>query len=153
MDVNRNRVPLACAGPRLLFRAWRPVAPTMKKASISSTVQGGGKRWAIHQRTSVAGFTRGRGSLCAGPSLAFDVVYVFAYVVVLSQQGLQWSLGPGRPNFHFDGFFPLLDDVLGLLIKVDIGTKHYREQLFNLLQFSYPALFSRIPPFCIHVLP
>jgi hypothetical protein len=90
---------------------------------------------------------------CAGPPLGFDVVYVFAYIVALSQQALQWSLGAGRPNFHFDGFFPLLDDVLGLSIKVNVGTKHYREQLFNLLQFSYPALFSRIPPFCIHVLP
>jgi hypothetical protein len=33
-------------------------------------------------------------------------------------------LGPGGLTSIFDGFFPLLDDVLGLLIKVDVGTKH-----------------------------
>jgi len=57
-----------------------------------------------------------------------------------------------RRIFHFDIFFPLLDDVLGLLIKVYVGSKRYREQLSNLLEFSYPALFSGIPPFCVHVL-
>jgi len=41
-----------------------------------------------------------------------------------------------RRIFHFDIFFPLLDDVLGLLIKIYVGSKRYREQLSNLLEFS-----------------
>ena len=50
-----------------------------------------------------------------------------------------------RRIFHFDIFFPLLDGVLGLLIKVYVGAKRYREQLSNLLQFSYSPLFGDIP--------
>jgi hypothetical protein len=57
----------------------------------------------------------------------------------------------GVADLPFRHVFPLLDDVLGLLIKVDVGAKRYREQLSNLLEFSYPSLFSGIPPFCIHV--
>jgi hypothetical protein len=44
----------------------------------------------------------------------------------------------------------MVDEVLGLLIKIDLGAKRYREQLSNLLQFSYSPLFGDIPPFCIH---
>ena len=57
---------------------------------------------------------------------------------------MQWSIGLGRPNFYCSCFFPLVDEVLGLLIKVDVGAKRYREQLSNLLQFSYSPLFGDI---------
>jgi len=62
--------------------------------------------------------------------LVFNVPYVLAYFVIFAQQLLQWM---AWRIFHSDIFFPLLDDVLGLLIKVDVGAKRYREQLSNLL--------------------
>jgi hypothetical protein len=39
----------------------------------------------------------------------------------------------------------MVDEVLGLLIKVDVGAKRDREQLSDLLQFSYSPLFGDIP--------
>ena len=55
------------------------------------------------------------------------------YFVVFAKQALQWSISFRRPNFHCCGFSPLGNEILGLLIKVNIGTKRYREQLSNLL--------------------
>ena len=75
----------------------------------------------------------GRGSLFARPFLVFNVEDASAYFVVFAQQVLQWSTSFRWPNFHCRGFFPLRNEVLGLLIKVNIGTKRYREQLSNLL--------------------
>jgi len=74
----------------------------------------------------------GRGSLFARPFLVFNVEDAVAYFVVFAQV-LQWSTSFRWPNFYCRGFFPLRNEVLGLLIKVNIGTKRYREQLSNLL--------------------
>jgi len=75
----------------------------------------------------------GRGSLFARPFLVFNVANALAYFVVFAKQALQWSISFRRPNFHCCGFSPLGNEILGLLIKVNIGTKRYREQLSNLL--------------------
>jgi len=75
----------------------------------------------------------GRGSLFPRPFLGFNVEDASAYFVIFAQQVLQWSTSFRWPNFYCRGFFPLRNEVLGLLIKVNIGTKRYREQLPNLL--------------------
>ena len=71
--------------------------------------------------------------ICAGPGLVFNPKVALTYFVVFAQQALQRSARFGQPNFRCRGFFPLLDESFGLLIKVYVGTKGYREQLFNLL--------------------
>ena len=78
-------------------------------------------------------WARRAGSLFARSFLVFNVEDDVVYFVVFAQQALQWSTSFRRPKFHCRGFFPLRNEVLGLLIKVNIGTKRYREQLSNLL--------------------